>query len=732
MHRNHHTRFRNIRALLAAVTIGSVSDIAIADDFCPDGTVRHEITRPDPSIFCKDANGKSQGPAVVYRTSGAKKSEGTNRDGQRHGWWKYWDAEGVLQADDEYREGKKIARHRVGVEATEIRRSRPEDPVHPCPDNAVVAGSPTNPQREQWCERDRGQGAYVLHGPRLSWDPDGRLSKREEFRDGVPHGEWIEWRDGRKESHWTYAYGKYDGVYRAWYENGKLSHVSEYDRGVERRSSNWYENGSPRDEVVSDEKGETVRRTFWYENGVKRHEEDWSGGKRTGIEREWWSNGKPKSEIAKRDGRQVGALSRWNFEGQLIERSSQAADGSWNHESFAVTVYDEPDWMPRPIARPPGSAPKNPVVCPEGARLASSDLDVDVATLLESMGDEPGRIDRFHPLAWIDVTIGVWQVCTDVRDGTIIDGPAAMFDRAGQLVGTGAIVGNRKAGKWISWGPEGERLQETDWWDGEKKRVISWMASGGMHSIRHYEGGKEHGLFATWHDTGSRMVVGGMDAGEYDGPWVWYDKSGFRYKQGGYQRGKEHGEWTEWHQDGSIESVTNYDQGKRHGAYRHAHQGGVPDEEGTYERGQKHGQWTEWRASEKWKVVHYQNGERHGPYLRWEKGRLEEQGQFERGRRVGTWTMHHQNGQRREEGPYVWCEHPPTRRVFFGLPGGSVVNTGSEQGCRQGQWTYFGEDGRARDTFVHQEAANAAPPASPGGRGATIERIDPPRQTAND
>src|SRR2546422_532370 len=257
--------------MLAAVPLCvlAFTGVATGDVDCPNGTERREttgITRPERMISCADRNGKLQGPAIVFHPSGAKQGEGTFRDGKRHGFWKYWDEDGVLRADDDFRDGQLIARRRVGAEAAQSRRSVPGDPVHPCPDDAVVAGSPANP-KGQWCERDRGDGAYVLHGPRLHWS-GGVLAKREEFRNAIPHGNWIEWRDGRMSRHWHYADGVHDGVDESWYENGNIQSRREFEHGVERHEATWDENGSPRDEVWHDEAGANLRRLFWYDNGT--------------------------------------------------------------------------------------------------------------------------------------------------------------------------------------------------------------------------------------------------------------------------------------------------------------------------------------------------------------------------------------------------------------------------------------------------------------------------------
>ena len=98
----------------------------------------------------------------------------------------------------------------------------------------------------------------------------------------------------------TYVNGeKYDGLYKAWYENGQLMNEGNYKDG-------------DRDCLCK----------TWYENGQLMSKENWRDGLQDGLFKEWYRNGQLMLEAKWNGGKQQGAQKAWHENGLVAKAES--------------------------------------------------------------------------------------------------------------------------------------------------------------------------------------------------------------------------------------------------------------------------------------------------------------------------------------------------------------------------------------------------------------------------
>lgn len=655
---------------------------------CPEETTRSVrwLGRGTPgwSVSCQDAQGELHGPFVKRRADGSRLTRGPYREGERHGWWRYWDESGALASEDEWREGRRVARRRVGPDAGDPRPSTPQDPVHPCPAGSVVAGAAPPEGRRQWCELDRGDGAFVLHGPRMTWDGEGRPRKREEYREGVRHGTWVEWRDGRKVEEHRYVEGRLHGTSLSWHPDGSRACETEYERGTARRNACWDEEDHPTSETRRNARGELTGRTLYHPNGRKRVEESWKEGERTGPQREWWPNGQLRSQGRERDAGKTGTWRYWTPEGVLARVEHHRAGGRIETQTFVAYRYEGPGWVPKAPARGQARAPSGPPACPAGTRLAEREMGFGLGSVLAPEGEAaPDRALRAL-LDLVRVPAGRVQLCE--REGQP-HGPVVWHARGHRLL-DGRYAEGEPAGTWTVWDGEGRRAGRVTHRHGHKARVVEWYPDGQARSLEHFDDqGHRHGLFATWYPNGALRLAGRHRHGESHGPWLRHKETGFRYERSEYRDGRKHGLWVEWQEGAGKTSEQEWREGVRHGRAAR-YRGGTLRVESQYRDDALHGPYREYHPD----------------------GSLAARGRYERGRRVGPWVDFHDSGHEAARGEYVWCEDPPSRSVA--RIGTARLSHRAGEGCKQGPWTYWREDGERIGTARHAEAdAPEAPPA---------------------
>jgi len=166
---------------------------------------------------------------------------------------------------------------------------------------------------------------------------------------------WYE--NGQKESEGTYKGGEKDGFFDTWYENGQKESEGTYKNGKEDGlSTGWYENGQKKSKTITADRlsaGRVVKSTTWYENGQKKSEATTIDGERVGLSASWYEKGQKKSEGTYKDGKLVGLSFSWyesgkkESEGTGTEENGLSTYTSWyeNGQKKSETTYDKDGYM---------------------------------------------------------------------------------------------------------------------------------------------------------------------------------------------------------------------------------------------------------------------------------------------------------------------------------------------------------------------------------------------------
>jgi len=102
----------------------------------------------------------------------------------------------------------------------------------------------------------------IFHGMRVVYDAKDRPWRIENYYAGVPHGQWVWFREGKPGEEINYRYGLRHGMSRNYTPDGKLLFEQEYreDKRVSTRS--FHDNGRPDAWIVSG-----VVRNAWDKEG---------------------------------------------------------------------------------------------------------------------------------------------------------------------------------------------------------------------------------------------------------------------------------------------------------------------------------------------------------------------------------------------------------------------------------------------------------------------------------
>ncbi len=97
----------------------------------------------------------------------------------------------------------------------------------------------------------------VLNGPDIIMNNRGQITKKQFFKDGIPHGAYGDYKFGRPTKSVNYKEGQMDGIYEEFYNNGKVQRSITYVNGVIDGAMKYY-----------NEEGE-VTLEYTYKNGEK-------------------------------------------------------------------------------------------------------------------------------------------------------------------------------------------------------------------------------------------------------------------------------------------------------------------------------------------------------------------------------------------------------------------------------------------------------------------------------
>ena len=127
------------------------------------------------------------------------------------------------------------------------------------------------------------------------------------WNEGIKDGQRQLYADGLlvMESNWLY--GKIEGPFSTWYENGQQ--MSEGNLKADRLDGlyrSWHENGQLESEKIYKDGNYDGLYREWYENGQLWIEDYYKDGKKDGLQQGWFWGGTTKYKVNYKDGQRVG------------------------------------------------------------------------------------------------------------------------------------------------------------------------------------------------------------------------------------------------------------------------------------------------------------------------------------------------------------------------------------------------------------------------------------------
>ena len=157
------------------------------------------------------------------------------------------------------------------------------------------------------------------NGTLTLWHFNGQKKIVGSYRNGKPHGEWVNWYpNGKKSAVMPYQNGLSEGVGSRYYRNGvKESEIQFKHDKANGHWKQWYSDGSPKTEMMmsNDKPTEIIS---WDENGRIVSELSIRNGKRSGIILDWYDDGAKKSELVYKDD-QLVKKTFWDTDGYGLE-----------------------------------------------------------------------------------------------------------------------------------------------------------------------------------------------------------------------------------------------------------------------------------------------------------------------------------------------------------------------------------------------------------------------------
>jgi antitoxin component YwqK of YwqJK toxin-antitoxin module len=237
-----------MRFLVAAAVV-TMGGCATARTACPLGTdiERRIYSGGAEAESCHRADGVRQGPETRYYESGGEHVSGEYVDGVQSGVWRYRFNNGHNWRAERWDDGALVAK----TVDPAVARMTPEQLAALGPTDSNIIKLASHDPRLTRDARERGGGSFVAHydngKPRAAGDYD--------------------------------ADGLRSGVWRFWYEDGRLAREVEYLAGVrERAAREWHPNGAPAAEgfYVGGEREGQWR--WWDAAGRLTRETAYSGG----------------------------------------------------------------------------------------------------------------------------------------------------------------------------------------------------------------------------------------------------------------------------------------------------------------------------------------------------------------------------------------------------------------------------------------------------------------------
>lgn len=229
----------------------------IRREFDQDGNLVRGYVFSEGVLLCEgitDMNGMRQGKWKEYYATGELKSEGTYKNSNRTGKWKFFFPDKSVEV--------------VGSYDAKGRQQGEWQWFY------------ANGQLMRTCSYDAG----VLDGEYIEYDEEGTEVTKGVFEEGTEEGRWLYKRNNAIEEG-SYSDGLRTGVWKTWYSTGVISSEIEYDQDLM--------NG---------------KYTTYYENHVVKRSGQMVNGEQTGVWYEYNENAELLLTTLYKDGKEI----KWN------------------------------------------------------------------------------------------------------------------------------------------------------------------------------------------------------------------------------------------------------------------------------------------------------------------------------------------------------------------------------------------------------------------------------------
>ena len=157
-------------------------------------------------------------------------------------------------------------------------------------------------------------------GISIQFDKKGKISLVENYKNGLVHGQSIFYNSMTESplSETEYAFGKRNGLYRQYYDNGKIQEESMFANDLKNGISRWNNKNGQRIAEFNYKAGnfEGVQKTF-YETDTLQSVENYVNNLLSGEAKEFYPGGNVKVSGKYLDGLKDGAWTNYNEMGKV-------------------------------------------------------------------------------------------------------------------------------------------------------------------------------------------------------------------------------------------------------------------------------------------------------------------------------------------------------------------------------------------------------------------------------
>lgn len=349
--------------IMRSVNFDNGLENGYAREFAPDGTVvtlieyRRGFVVDRENINRRDKTGLKQGRWKFFYPDGKVKTEGTYRDDKRNGYFKEYDANGVLT------DVSKFINDVKQDDVPELAKLDVKTDYYPTGKVKTVASYKGNiPEgiRREYDENGEVTASYVYHigkitgegiiddegikdGPWKEFYEDGQMRSEGNYRQGKQIGKWRYYHpngnleqegnfnnQGNADGNWVWYYddtkvlreenflnGQTEGIFTEYDENGKVIIQGEYVDGLEEGI--WkYRVGDHREEGTYRGGMRNGEWKYYYDDGQLAFQGSFIDDNPNGRHVWYWPDGKKKDEGEFINGMKTGDWIQYNADGTVF------------------------------------------------------------------------------------------------------------------------------------------------------------------------------------------------------------------------------------------------------------------------------------------------------------------------------------------------------------------------------------------------------------------------------